>query len=246
MNIIILTYHSIDSSNSIVSIDEETFVKHLQYLKENNFQVVSLSTALGLLKRGKCKGKEVVLTFDDGFENFYTTVYPLLDKFQMPATVFLVTDYCGKDNYWPGQNQSIPKMPLMNWSMVTELAKLGIDFGAHSCSHPDLTKLTFDDAANEILKSRKIIQERTAQQVNYFAYPYGVSNSKIQQIVGKEFQAGLGTFLSPTKIDDGIANLPRVDAYYLKDYFCLLGTPMLLPYLKIRSIARRTRQIFGS
>ncbi len=243
-NIIILMYHSIDASNSVISLSAEIFATHLQYLKEHNFQVVPLATALDLLHKGTCQGTEVVLTFDDGFENFYTTAYPLLASFQMPALVFLVADYCGQDNYWPGQNQAIPRMPLLNWSMIKELTKLGIEFGAHSCSHPDLTKLTRQAVKEEILNSRKTIQEHTGKQVDYFAYPYGASNSATQEIVAKEFQAGLGTFLAPTQRSDNRANLSRVDAYYLKDCFSLLGTPMLSPYLKARNLARRIRQQF--
>src|SRR5438874_2136640 len=96
----ILMYHSIDSSGSVISISKKKLSEHLQILRKNAIEVISLRDALQLLGKNLPAEKKAVLTFDDGFENFYTDAFPLLAESQIPATVFLVTDYCAKTNQW--------------------------------------------------------------------------------------------------------------------------------------------------
>ncbi len=93
----VLTYHSIDNSGSVISTGPETFRKQMQILADADFNVVSLKTlGKSLLENAALPPKTIVLTFDDGFQNFYTTAFPVLNEYNFPATVFLITDYCGK------------------------------------------------------------------------------------------------------------------------------------------------------
>ncbi|MEO6051263.1 MAG: polysaccharide deacetylase family protein, partial [Pyrinomonadaceae bacterium] len=97
MNIPILTYHSIDESGSVISTAPDVFRQQMKFLKEANWNVVSLSELACLfLNKTPLKSQTAVLTFDDGFRNFYTTAFPILEEYNFKATVFLVTDYCGK------------------------------------------------------------------------------------------------------------------------------------------------------
>src|SRR5262249_50788177 len=91
----ILIYHSIDSSNSVVSISAETFAHHLKVLDDLRIDVISLASAIDALKSRSNIERKAVLTFDDGFENFYNEAFPILSRTKTPATVFLVSDYCG-------------------------------------------------------------------------------------------------------------------------------------------------------
>jgi peptidoglycan/xylan/chitin deacetylase (PgdA/CDA1 family) len=240
----ILTYHSIDDSGSVISVDPKTFVNHIQFLEESEFQVISLTDAIQYLKGAQPADRKVVLTFDDGFESFYTHAFPVLTEKKMPATVFLVTGYCGKDNNWPGQSKEAPRLPLLNWRMVCELRQNGIELGAHSCTHPDLTRMSPDQAEREIIDSRNEIQNKTGLPVIHFAYPYGKSNSLLHKVVAANFEAGLGTSLAEASNADEIFNLSRVDVYYIFTRFKMLRSSWFTSYLTLRNIPRTLRERF--
>src|SRR5207247_7240212 len=110
-------------------------------------------------ERRSFPSKTVAITFDDGYKNFHGEAFPVLKEFGFQATVFLVTGYCGKDNRWNGQPSGIPKLDLLNGDEILEMASHGIDFGSHTVNHPDLTKLSANEASDEILKSKSKIQD---------------------------------------------------------------------------------------
>lgn len=237
----IIMYHSIDSSGSIVSISSQLFANHIEVLRQRNLEVISLREALQTLKEKASTERKIVLTFDDGFDNFYTDAFPVLAKYKMPCTVFLVTNYCGKMNDWPGQIKAVPKLPLLDWSRIQELSSAQIEFGAHSCTHPMLTRLSPDCAMREIRQSQDSIQEKIGRTVPYFAYPYGVLNRTVRAMVAEHFEAALGTSLAETTSDDDLYNLSRIDVYYLANRFQLIDSSFLSAYLLLRNRARRLR-----
>jgi peptidoglycan/xylan/chitin deacetylase (PgdA/CDA1 family) len=237
----ILMYHSIDSSGSPVSVPSPLFANHMEWLRHRNFEVISLRGALQTLKEKGPTERKIVLTFDDGFANFYTDAFPLLAKYEMPCTVFLVSDYCGKRNDWPGQYKSVPILPLLDWARIQELSRAQIEFGAHSCTHPVLTRLSPDCAMREIRQSQDSIQEKIGRPVSYFAYPYGIMNPMVRAMVAEHFEATLGTFLAETTSNDDLYNLSRIDIYYLAKRFELIDSSFLSAYLMLRNSARRIR-----
>jgi len=158
----------------------------------------------------------VAITFDDGFENFREHALPLLAEFRLPATVFVVSGYCGRTNNWPSQSNQVPRLPLMSWSALKEVVSAGCELGAHTMTHPDLTVLRLADAEREMCESRSEIEQRIGSPVRSFAFPYGAVNGKVRALAQAQFQRACGTRLD--LITTGAANdcLPRVDAYYLR------------------------------
>src|SRR5512138_3597748 len=105
---IILTYHSLDDSGSVISIAPRLFREQMKSLQTSGLPVVSLEqvrTAPG----------SVALTFDDGYRNFLDCALPVLAEAGFPATVFAVTGFCGLVPGWSGQRASVPALPLMSW-----------------------------------------------------------------------------------------------------------------------------------
>ena len=103
----ILTYHSIDSTGSVISIQQDVFKEQMNYLADNEYTIISLRKYIERLKGGAIKGKkEVVLTFDDGFSNNYTFAFPILKKLGFIATFFLTSGFIGRTCQW-GRDQSI-------------------------------------------------------------------------------------------------------------------------------------------
>jgi len=244
----VLTYHSIDNSGSVISTDPKTFRKQMQILADADFNVVSLKTlGKSLLENAALPPKTIVLTFDDGFQNFYTTAFPVLNKYNFPATVFLITDYCGKFNDWAGNLPTLEPSKLMDWSEIKELSKNNIEFAAHSRTHPDLTKLNTEKAAREMVESKLTVEERLGVEVTDFAYPYGKYNLPVKQITEKHFRTACSTRLGKVKAGDDFFALKRVDAYYLSNdrvFNSILSDNFNL-YLDFRQILRDLKRVLG-
>lgn len=192
----ILTYHSVDSTNSVISISPKAFRAQINYLSDKGYRTISLNDFLNRLARDDYnteKLKEVVLTFDDGFKNNYTEVLPILTEFNFTATIFLTTGFLNKMCTWE-REKSIGNIPLLNWKEIREMDRYGIEFGAHTVNHVDLTSLGIKEAEKEITDSKKIIEDKLGKTVHFFCYPFGRHNDTIDELVaGSGFKAGCTT-----------------------------------------------------
>lgn len=181
----ILMYHQVD--NVPIEVDplgiamsSENFEKQMRYLYENAYQCISLAEAVKIWQ-GKKKepDKTIVITFDDGFRDLYTTVRPILQQFGFTATVFLVVNQIGDLSNWEGQ----APYPLLSWDEVRELRQYGFTFGSHTLTHPFLTGLSDEDARREIRESKDYIEKQLGEKIDFFAYPYSDMDLRIQNIV---------------------------------------------------------------
>lgn len=214
----ILTYHSLDDSNSVVSVTPETFRAQMRSLFERG--ILTASPADLLSNQGLEPDRPAAaLTFDDGFDNFYTQAFPILSELNMKATVFLVPGACGKPAAWSGQPQDHRARDLMSWSRIAELARAGVEFGAHTMTHPSLTTLPPGRARSEILESKQAIEDRLGTPVRSFAYPYGAESEGLRRIVAETFEVGCSTRLGYLRPDSPRESLERLDMYYLQEPF---------------------------
>lgn len=217
----------------------------MKFLSENNYNIVSLKTLGKLFTQNKnLPPKTIVLTFDDGFENFYTTAFPILNEYNFTATVFLISDYCGKYNDWAGNLSTIAPRKLMNWEKIKELNDdKKIEFAAHSRTHPDLTKISLAEAEREMHESKLTIENRLGAEVFDFAYPYGKFNSAVKELAAKHFRTACSTNLGKVKFDDDLFSLKRIDAYYLRNeqiFHSILSSNFSL-YLSFRQQMREIK-----
>lgn len=240
----ILTYHSIDESESVISVSDEMFGEQMDFLHKNDFNTVSLKTLAGfLIKRENLPPKTVALTFDDGYENFYTRAFPILQKYNFTATVFLITDYCGKRSDWSGNSTALEQRKLMDWNKIKELNNYRIEFAAHSRTHPDLTKIPIADAERQMAESKSEIESQLGTEAANFAYPYGSFNREIKTLAEKYFRIAVSTNLGKIQIGDDKLQLKRIDAYYLKNsrVFNRVLSGKFDEYLYLRQALRRLR-----
>ena len=238
----ILTYHSLDASGAVISLRPEIFRRHIRSLIEQGIAVVPLDDILGPRRSGETE-PAVAITFDDGFADFSPQAFPWLLQYAFPATVFLVSGYCGKTNDWPSQPPGFGGRALLGWSEIEELSRQGIKFGAHSVTHPDLTQLPPAAAREEILSSRKQIEDRVGRPVKAFAYPYGAESRPLRELVAEHFDQGCSTRLGYLRPDSPRESLERIDVYYLRNRFWfrrLFGTSTIW-YLTVRAALRRGR-----
>jgi peptidoglycan/xylan/chitin deacetylase (PgdA/CDA1 family) len=238
----ILTYHSLDTANSVISIAPLMFRAQMARLAEMKIPVAPLSairTARGA----------IALTFDDGFRNFFEHAFPVLQEFHFPATVFAVSGYCSQRNTWPSQplRPFVPKLDLMSWSELEQISKAGICVGSHTVTHPRMSRLAEADIENELRVSRAELEDRIGKAVDVFAYPYGDSTPSVRRAVARHFRLACGTRLDFVSPDSDSMELPRIDAYYLQNRWCFqtLGTKYGTAYIAARRSLREARQILS-
>jgi peptidoglycan/xylan/chitin deacetylase (PgdA/CDA1 family) len=203
----ILTYHSLDNTGSVISVRPEMFHRQMEALAASSVKVVPLSQIL-------FHPGAVAITFDDGFGSVAEHAVPVLERLSLPATLFVISGYCGGHNNWPSQPAGIPRMPLLSWSALRDLPGR-ISLGAHTVTHPDLCALNDREMAGEVHQSRVEIEQKTGRQVDTFAYPYGRVDARAATAVRRAFRVGCGTRLRFAGPASDPALLPRLDTYYL-------------------------------
>lgn len=241
MKIPVLTYHSIDESGSVISTAPETFRRQIEFLSENEYCVLPLGKIVEkLIANEPLSPKTIALTFDDGFQNFYTAAFPILAAHDFPATVFLVTEFCGKFNDWSGNPPGFPRSRILSWKEIKELQALGIEFGAHTQTHRDLTAIPTSDAKREIACSRASIEDNTGERINLFAYPYGKFDSSVKSFAEKNYRAACSVKLGKICPASNLFMLERIDSYYLSSprVFNSLASKSFDRYLQFRQLLR--------
>jgi peptidoglycan/xylan/chitin deacetylase (PgdA/CDA1 family) len=241
---VILTYHSISEGDSPLRTPPSLFTEQVEWLRANA-RVAPLDEVVSALASGApLPERTVVLTFDDGFSDFYSAAAPVLRRLKLPATIFLATGYCGKTNAWPGQPAWVEQQALLDWQQVTELAQDGFCFGAHSLTHPALPALSPAEAEDEICGSKAQLEGRTGCQVDFFAYPYGRWTPAVRDMVRASYRGACSTGAGAVEPDADPFALPRTDAHYLRrpSAFRMLFTTWFLVYLATRRLIRRVRR----
>jgi peptidoglycan/xylan/chitin deacetylase (PgdA/CDA1 family) len=209
----ILTYHSVDETGSVISIEERSFRRHVTWLASGAVQVLSLDALLA----APADVDAVAITFDDGLESFARIVAPLLRDHELPATLFVVTDAVGTTNEWRGRRDAgIPVFPLLDWDTLSRLAADGVSLGAHTCTHPNLAIADADAVEREIVGAKSRLASELGVMATAFAYPYGAVSDAAREVVTREFHYGVTTRLSTLAEHDDRALLPRLDSYYLR------------------------------
>lgn len=191
---LILGYHSTSKDRQdALAVRVADFEYQVAWLKRHGYHAVTLAqfAAQDFTK----KDPIVIITFDDGYADNYDFAFPILKKYGFVATVFLVSDYVNTDHvfYWdvPKINAGSNKAGyrLLTWDQVEEMSAYGIEFGSHTCTHPELTKVPADLCKAEVTRSRQDLQARLGREIVSFCYPRGDLNTEVIQMVE---EAGYG------------------------------------------------------
>lgn len=179
----VLMYHQIreDLENTPLPklrVRPGRFAAQLDALARRGYSMVSLSQALG----PDAPAKAAVLTFDDAYQDFYDTAWPMLKERGMGATVFVVTGQIGGTNAWD-QGKGIPSAPLMDAGRIKELAAQGVEFGGHGHQHADLTSLSDEALADDLSACRTTLTGLLGAGPSVFSYPYGRFDDRVKQAV---------------------------------------------------------------
>src|SRR5579884_4226374 len=152
INVPILMYHYIgnnpnpaDTARYALSTSPDVFDQQLGILAKEGFTPITLDTLYAAMKGGQLPAKPIVLTFDDGYVDFYVNAFPILKKYNFHAVSFIPTSLMGQSYY-------------MSWSEIKDIQSSGlVAFEAHSLTHPDLTTLSQAQMDEQVIESKKVL-----------------------------------------------------------------------------------------
>ena len=170
----ILMYHSLSANpeNGVAAYyktntDPLIFRQQMRYLAAEGYKTMGLTQVIARLKNDRpFPEKTVVITFDDGFKDFYTHGFPILSELGFIATVFLPTAFVDD------KRRSFKNIECLTWSEVREMRKAGIEFGSHTVNHPELKNLPHKDVERELVESKAQIEQQLGEPMSLFSYPY--------------------------------------------------------------------------
>lgn len=158
----ILTYHSVGTRDHEMNVTPGEFRVQMEWLAQYA-KVVPLQ----VIAEG---GEGVAITFDDGYRDNLLHAAPVLRALNLPATFFVVPGRLGGmlDHDWDEESSL-----LLSWDEVGALEQMGFEIGAHTLTHPRLSRLAVDGQQAEIFGCAKALQEALGHAVAAFAYPFG-------------------------------------------------------------------------
>lgn len=199
----ILMYHSIGVNTKFSTVTPKKFEEQLSYLKKKGYTVIALEEMISRIQKKESLYKCVSLTFDDGFEDFYLTVFPLLKKYEIPASLFVTTGYLG-GIMTTRQGQ---KFPIVSEAQLQEMARVSfVGLYPHTETHPKFSEISTEEAIAEIEVSRQKLESITQRNTNIFAYPSGVTTEPVVSYLSKQ-GSWLGAVTVQSGLVDGDTNL---------------------------------------
>ena len=206
MRIPVLVYHSINNDGSKLSLNIDDFEKQIIYLKKRNFKTTNFDQINNIDK------KQIIITFDDGYKDLIDNVLPILKKYNFIATCFVISNLIGKKNSWDLNKTKYTPKNLMNINDIKEWIYKGMFVGSHSHNHIDLTTLNINELSNELIFSKKILEDKIGISINNFCYPYGKVNKFVYERTKKIFKKAVTTNRARYDINKHDVHLiPRID-----------------------------------
>jgi peptidoglycan/xylan/chitin deacetylase (PgdA/CDA1 family) len=215
----ILLYHWVDTSpsNSRYYVSPERFEEEMQLLKNWGYTTITLDMLVRSINEGAdLPPRPMIITFDDGHVNNYTTAFPIMQKYGFTGVIYIIGTYMGTDGY-------------MNADQIKEMARAGWEVGSHSMRHQDLTTLDRSEQKYEIFESREYLEEKLGIPIQSFAYPFGSSSFDVADMV---YAAGYTTGMSLGYThDQGSGNLFTLQRRDVQGTYDLKKFALFLPWL---------------
>lgn len=188
---IILMYHSIQPEP--LNKYEDLYVSPDDL--ENQFKIITES-GISTNFITDINNDGIYITFDDGYEDNYTLAFPLIQKYQIKVTIFMITGYIGEDGY-------------LNEDQIREMTDSGlVSIQCHTVTHSNLTELDETQLYYELIDSKIKLESITGQPVNAISYPYGKYNSEVIAIASQVYTVGVTT-KGPNAFTDTGENLTK-------------------------------------
>jgi peptidoglycan/xylan/chitin deacetylase (PgdA/CDA1 family) len=157
----ILAYHRVNEDEERYSVSPQQFSEQMQFLQQHGYTAISMAEMADAFSGGrKLPPKPIVITFDDGYSDNLVTALPILEKYGMKATIFIIAGSVGQPDY-------------LSWEQAAELLRRGAEIGSHTVSHADLSQVNDAQKREEILQSKVLLDSQLSKPVEFLAYPFG-------------------------------------------------------------------------
>ena len=170
----VINYHQInDTAQNPLTIHTDQFEHQMQYLAENGYHTITPAEMIDSWENGtELPPNPIIITFDDGYLDNYRNAFPILEKYHLKATIFLISDYVSTyPNY-------------LTWEEAQEMQDSGlINFESHTLSHVELTEAgSREDVIHQLRDSREALEYHLKKPVRFIAYPCGSYDEEVEQL----------------------------------------------------------------
>jgi peptidoglycan/xylan/chitin deacetylase (PgdA/CDA1 family) len=214
----ILMYHSISENlfgkshpYSHINTSPDVFLQQMRCLRQAGYRTIDLGELMKGFETGIDLAKTVVITFDDGYQDFLTDAMPILKQCGFTATVFLATGRIQQTS------MRFEGVDYLTWREVRELHVEGVQFGSHTVTHPDLRCLGPEQIEYELGYSKEVIEQKLGVAINSFAYPFAFPEENtnfarllLDELQNQGFENGVTTILGRASLRHNRFFLPRL------------------------------------
>jgi peptidoglycan/xylan/chitin deacetylase (PgdA/CDA1 family) len=188
----IIQYQNVSKNPDVYRLwlSTNSFQKQIEYLTGNNFQLLAMDDAILYMKRKKSveNGRPIAITFDNGYQEFYENVFPILIQKQYPATILISPSKVGTST-----TMGTTKVDYLSWGTLKELRRNGIIIGAYEDAAWNINDIPGDVVRAHIVEYKKILEDRLGEQIHYFGVKEGVPEPAIRDLLVSE---GYDAFLT--------------------------------------------------
>src|SRR5439155_20017334 len=186
----ILMYHYIrvnpnthDRLGADLSVRPDMFAQEMKLLATDGFHTMTIDDLAAVILNGApLPNHPIILTFDDGYEDFYTAAYPVLRRYGLGATSFVITGRVGQGGY-------------LTWDQMLKMQATGlVQFESHTVHHVMMTRISLARAQRELIDSKAALEQELGTQVDVFCYPSGRYNERVEMLLRQDgYIAGVST-----------------------------------------------------
>ena len=199
---VVLMYHSVDDKRQPFSVGLKNFERQMNYLKINNFNVISQKDLFACIVNKKIPSKTVVITFDDGYRDNYLKVFPIIKNLNFPITIFATSSLV--------EGESSSGAEMLKLQDINEMQTSGlVEFGSHSHNHVKLSHLTEDEVNFEMLESKTELKKIVNSEVISVAYPFGRYNDMVKRVAKKYYSYGFSVEKGIISVDSDLMSMRR-------------------------------------
>lgn len=193
----VLTYHHIGDAPEWYYVSASSFEYQMALLKFFGYSPISIQDLVaGFSGQKDLPWKPIVLTFDDGYKDNWTTAVPILEKYGFTATFFVVTGRSGKSDY-------------MSWQDLQAMQKKGMEIGSHTANHYTLNEINLNEFSRELILSRIMLENNLRLPVNIFANPHGETTPEVVSMLKKAgYNAACSSIMG--------SNFPNMDSFLIR------------------------------
>ncbi len=212
----ILMYHSVsrESTNRFIkfTITPELFADHLGFVSDQGYTPITIAEyAKSVSVSNSIRPvKPIIVTFDDGFDDFYYAALPILKKYNYTASLYIVVNDIGGTSKWL-KPEGEENRRMLTWSQISDIQKAGVECGTHTLSHVHLDTARPEVARREVARSKDVMEQKLGGSVYSIAYPYGHYTKIVRRsVIDAGYIAACAVRNAMSHMNDDIFGLARI------------------------------------